>query len=157
MFMLRMISSNSGDFVCTQVLHNLWKLFLFKKFVLNNGDTHHHEVECYTSDENNNNSSSTTEHIIRSSTPTAKKIKLKTTRPKKKNPFLNKIFKETPATSKRIQQYRSFKFKPSGSSSLLETSKENPTSSTLKASTEVRRIQSIKRILNRPKTTSNLI
>jgi hypothetical protein len=31
MFMLRMIGSNSGDFVCTQVLHNLWKLFLFKK------------------------------------------------------------------------------------------------------------------------------
>ena len=32
--MLRMIGSNSGDFVCTQVLHNLWKLFLFKKFTL---------------------------------------------------------------------------------------------------------------------------
>lgn len=30
--MLRMIGSNSGDFVCTQVLHNLWKLFLCKKF-----------------------------------------------------------------------------------------------------------------------------
>ncbi len=30
--MLRMIGSNSGDFVCTQVLHNLWKLFLFKKY-----------------------------------------------------------------------------------------------------------------------------
>lgn len=34
--MLRMIGSNSGDFVCTQVLHNLWKLFLFKKFTLKN-------------------------------------------------------------------------------------------------------------------------
>ena len=32
--MLRMIGSNSGDFVCTQVLHNLWKLFLFKKYTL---------------------------------------------------------------------------------------------------------------------------
>ena len=32
--MLRMIGSNSGDFVCTQVLHNLWKLFLCKKFIL---------------------------------------------------------------------------------------------------------------------------
>lgn len=31
MFMLRMIGANSGDFVCTQVLHNLWKLFLCKK------------------------------------------------------------------------------------------------------------------------------
>lgn len=31
MFMLRMVGSNSGDFVCTQVLHNLWKLFLCKK------------------------------------------------------------------------------------------------------------------------------
>ena len=29
--MLRMVGSNSGDFVCTQVLHNLWKLFLCKK------------------------------------------------------------------------------------------------------------------------------
>jgi hypothetical protein len=27
-----MIGSNSGDFVCTQVLHNLWKLYLCKKF-----------------------------------------------------------------------------------------------------------------------------
>ena len=36
MFMLRMIGSNSGDFVCTQVLHNLWKLFLFKKFSFKN-------------------------------------------------------------------------------------------------------------------------
>ena len=35
MFMLRMIGSNSGDFVCTQVLHNLWKLYLCKKYVLN--------------------------------------------------------------------------------------------------------------------------
>ena len=34
MFMLRMVGSNSGDFVCTQVLHNLWKLFLCKKFIL---------------------------------------------------------------------------------------------------------------------------
>lgn len=34
MFMLRMIGSNSGDFVCTQVLHNLWKLFLYKKYTL---------------------------------------------------------------------------------------------------------------------------
>ena len=32
--MLRMVGSNSGDFVCTQVLHNLWKLFLCKKFIL---------------------------------------------------------------------------------------------------------------------------
>lgn len=32
--MLRMIGSNSGDFVCTQVLHNLWKLFLFKKYTI---------------------------------------------------------------------------------------------------------------------------
>ncbi len=32
--MLRMIGSNSGDFTCTQVLHNLWKLFLFKKYTL---------------------------------------------------------------------------------------------------------------------------
>jgi hypothetical protein len=31
--MIRMIGSNSGDFVCTQVLHNLWKLFLCKKHV----------------------------------------------------------------------------------------------------------------------------
>lgn len=29
--MIRMVGSNSGDFVCTQVLHNLWKLFLCKK------------------------------------------------------------------------------------------------------------------------------
>jgi hypothetical protein len=36
MFMLRMIGSNSGDFTCTQVLHNLWKLFLFKKYTLKN-------------------------------------------------------------------------------------------------------------------------
>lgn len=28
-----MIGSNSGDFVCTQVLHNLWKLFLCKKAI----------------------------------------------------------------------------------------------------------------------------
>jgi hypothetical protein len=35
MFMLRMVASNSGDFVCTQVLHNLWKLFLCKKQLLN--------------------------------------------------------------------------------------------------------------------------
>lgn len=32
--MLRMVGSNSGDFVCTQVLHNLWKLFLCKKCIL---------------------------------------------------------------------------------------------------------------------------
>ena len=29
--MLRMVGSNSGDFVCTQVLHNLWKLYLCKQ------------------------------------------------------------------------------------------------------------------------------
>lgn len=34
MFMIRMIGSNSGDFVCTQVLHNLWKLFLCKQHSL---------------------------------------------------------------------------------------------------------------------------
>ena len=32
MFMLRMIASHSGDFVCTQVIHNLWKLYLFKNY-----------------------------------------------------------------------------------------------------------------------------
>lgn len=37
MFMLRMVGSNSGDFVCTQVLHNLWKLFLCKKCSQNGG------------------------------------------------------------------------------------------------------------------------
>jgi hypothetical protein len=31
--MIRMIGSNSGDFVCTQVIHNLWKLFLCKKHI----------------------------------------------------------------------------------------------------------------------------
>jgi hypothetical protein len=36
MFMIRMIGSNSGDFVCTQVLHNLWKLFLCKQTTLPN-------------------------------------------------------------------------------------------------------------------------
>jgi hypothetical protein len=31
-----MIGSNSGDFVCTQVLHNLWKLYLCKKYMIKN-------------------------------------------------------------------------------------------------------------------------
>ena len=31
MFMIRMIGSNSGDYVCTQLLHNMWRLFLFKR------------------------------------------------------------------------------------------------------------------------------
>lgn len=39
MFMLRMIGSNSGDFVCTQVLHNLWKLFLYKRYVRSKGSS----------------------------------------------------------------------------------------------------------------------
>ena len=50
MFMLRMVGSNSGDFVCTQVLHNLWKLFLCKKFVLKEMKTSKSQEESFKND-----------------------------------------------------------------------------------------------------------
>jgi hypothetical protein len=59
MFMIRMIGSNSGDFVCTQVLHNLWKLYLCKKFTPPLIKT-----TTKISDENERNSSVINEDII---------------------------------------------------------------------------------------------
>lgn len=70
MFMLRMIGSNSGDFVCTQVLHNLWKLFLFKKYTMkNDAEASKTLSQSKTTIHDNFNSMSTDEDVFINSGP----------------------------------------------------------------------------------------
>lgn len=122
MFMLRMIGSNSGDFVCTQVLHNLWKLFLCKKYAFaklqeckgktnqndesnntNNPDDKKHKFDLEFDDDtnedtNNNYTSCSKEQVFNRNY----KLKLTSNNNSKKKRFFAKIFSEpktTPASS----------------------------------------------------------
>ena len=146
MFMLRMIGSNSGDFVCTQVLHNLWKLFLFKKFVVKN-DRPSKKEKTNSSIETSSYSSDDYEEPKEEIKPKTKnnhsKMKTRLQQNKKKNPFFHKLFKETPSTSKRILENRSFKTKkkPITVFSSLHLGKENVVNATM--TPNIKRFQSI--------------
>ncbi len=159
MFMLRMIGSNSGDFVCTQVLHNLWKLFLFKKFVVKN-DRPNKKEQMKSSKETNNYSSDEdededeSEEFKEEAKPKPQVTNFKVTRlqqKKKKNPFFHKLFKETPSTSKRILENRSFRArkKPITVFSSLHLGKENVIDTT--TTPNIKYTHSIKRIVNHSK------
>lgn len=154
MFMLRMIGSNSGDFVCTQLLHNLWKLFLFKRHAFRKNTKEHTEdfpdqdilIEDsnYLHQDESNQSSEDEEFKMKRS----KHSQIQ----KKKKTIFTKLFKEPARPSgKRIETNlnRSFKLKPTFSQSLKDNSNQN--------FAEIQRFQSIKRvsIANKSKTHQN--
>ena len=139
--MLRMIGSNSGDFVCTQVIHNLWKLFLFKKFVLKNENTNsrHDDQNSYTTDDNEENLKA------RKTNKKSRDLQYK-----KRTTFFNKwnpIFKDSTPASKRVQHNRLFKGKTVHGS--IDLTKQD---CSVKTADDIKRIQSIKRVVHRVKT-----
>lgn len=113
-----MIGSNSGDFVCTQVLHNLWKLFLCKKYAFaklqeckgktnqndesnntNNPDDKKHKFDLEFDDDtnedtNNNYTSCSKEQVFNRNY----KLKLTSNNNSKKKRFFAKIFSEPKTT-----------------------------------------------------------
>jgi len=144
MFMLRMIGSNSGDFVCTQVLHNLWKLFLYKKFSQNDSKSslvtseqnneenegNHRNRKYQLDDEKVRNEAKVSSSEPNASTSTSRKTKLKS----KKSAFI-RIF--------------AFDLKNKKKSHVVEINKhaysrQVPIAS--RNSHELKRFQSIKRI-----------
>jgi hypothetical protein len=138
MFMLRMIHSNSGDFVCTQVLHNLWKLFLYKKFILknekkNDNNNNSNSEIIYSSDDENDNINTKKNSRVHYH-PTTKQT---SNNNKRKSSILNKLFKPKSTTakfvSKRIEKNRSY-----------NKNDQSPFAADLS------RMQSIKRVVNRP-------
>ena len=152
MFMLRMIGSNSGDFVCTQLLHNLWKLFLFKRYAFRHNQKEYSksfaDQDIVIEDTNyfyqeKNQSSEDEEFKIK---------KTKNSNPKKKKTLFTKFFKE-PAhpviKRKEPNLNRSFKIKSTFSQPQRENSSQNYA--------EIQRFQSIKRvtIANKAKTYQN--
>jgi hypothetical protein len=104
-----MIGSNSGDFVCTQVLHNLWKLFLCKKYAFaklqeskskasrndennTNPDEKTHRFDLEFEDDNNYSSGKDQEHeqVFNRNY----KLKLTSNNNSKKKKFFTKIFSD---------------------------------------------------------------
>lgn len=151
--MLRMVGSNSGDFVCTQVLHNLWKLFLCKKFVLKeikNGkslDESFKDEKNFTFDLNcesafdiNRSSDNEEERKIRKVQKPNKNQKILLKNYSKKKRFLSRLFSDTTGTTYPYN-------KP-----IRHLTSRHVTSSSLTGRTEnlkdsdIRRFQSIKRI-----------
>jgi len=144
MFMLRMIGSNSGDFVCTQVLHNLWKLYLYKKFSQNDSKNSliTNERQTTSNDENEEktrkrkfNSHSTNETHLPSSEPnTSTPSSSRKSKPKKKPAFI-RLF--------------TFDFKKKKKSNLLDINKHafnRQVPIAARSPYELKRFQSIKRV-----------
>jgi hypothetical protein len=103
MFMLRMIQSNSGDFVCTQVLHNLWKLYLCKKHNYNTNSTNNNETSF--SFNHKKNSSNIQDSIFKNKIVNDQNFKLFATLKKENNSsFWKRILKRKRAAIKRKEQ-----------------------------------------------------